>query len=263
MKKMIGIDLDGTLLTTNKTITDFTKQTLSEVTKYNNKVVIATGRSYIGAIKYYEQLKLKTPLITLNGAQITLPDGTEILKPIPKKEVTKIYNDLNKMIVTGFLNCSKMMFTINHSLELEKLFNGEVRDDTTEYDEKLVNKADVLNMVILINDKDRAEFEAYFDNTKLVHRHWGSHNGESFYDIFLDGVSKASALKEVLSMYNLSKEDLITFGDGHNDIEMLQYANDGIAMKNAHPDVLETTKYSTDRDNDNDGVANYLITYYL
>lgn len=263
MNKLIGIDLDGTLLGEDKKISEFTKQTLSEVIKYNHQVVIVTGRSYFGAKKYHNELKLKTPLISLNGALISLPDGSEIKKSLPKKLVMDVYNDLNKYFLTALFNCSNKMYTINHNADLEYLFNGALITESYIFDKNKIAKEDILNIVVLISEEHKESFESYFEKLPINCRYWGSHEGQLFYDIHLRNVSKATALREVLRLYNLSKKDLVAFGDGPNDLEMLQYANDGIAMKNASKEIKEQVKEITDHDNDNDGVARYLIKYYI
>ena len=263
MQKLIGIDLDGTLLCDNKTITDFTKQTLSEATKYNHLVVLATGRSFFGSKPYYDQLKLKTPLISFNGALITLPDGTDIKQVIPKKLVNSLYNDLNELFVTAFFNSKERIISVNHNKDLEYLFNGAISKDTSEFDIVTAHNHDILNIVVSIEEKDQMTFENYFKDLPVMHRYWGSHEGLRFYDIHLIGVSKATALKDILGLYNLNKDQLITFGDGPNDFEMLEITKDGIAMNNAPIELKAVAKYETDFDNNNDGVAKYLVKYYL
>lgn len=263
MRKVIGIDLDGTLLNDKKAISDFTKQTLAELIKFNNRVVLATGRNYYGAVDYYNQLKLRTPLITMNGALITFPDGTQVKKVIPKKTVKDLYEKLNHLFITGVFNGSDKVLSINANKELEELFNGGKTPNSVDFDPNTIDDEDILNVVALIKETDIKEFEAYFEGLEISPRFWGSHNGECFYDIHLTHVSKASALEEVLETLKLTKDDLITFGDGPNDIEMIKLAKDGIAMKNAKQELKDVADYVTDFDNDNDGIANYLIQYYL
>lgn len=263
MIKLIGIDLDGTLLSNNSTITDFTKQTLNEAIKYNNLVVLATGRSYYGAVNFHEQLKLKTPLITLNGALTSFPDGTSIKHVFPKKVVENIHNDLSQYFATAIYNCEKSLYNFNRNKELEILFNGALTKDSHDFDIKKILNDDILNIVVLIHDDHKAAFESYFEGLDYDCRFWGSHEEHSFYDIYQKHVSKASALKEVLNHYNLTPDNLVTFGDGPNDLEMLTLAKDGIAMKNAIPKVKDNVKYTTDYTNEDDGVAHYLVKYFL
>jgi hydroxymethylpyrimidine pyrophosphatase-like HAD family hydrolase len=71
------------------------------------------------------------------------------------------------------------------------------------------------------------------------------------------GVNKAIALAKVCSRYQIDSADVIAFGDGENDIEMLQYAGHGVAMANAMPRAKLATKYHT-ASVDEGGVGIYL-----
>ena len=73
-KKLIALDLDGTLLRPDGTISEFTKTTIKDVQNKGHQVVIATGRPYRMAIDHYKTLDLETPLITFNGSLTNLPD---------------------------------------------------------------------------------------------------------------------------------------------------------------------------------------------
>ena len=73
-KKIIAIDLDGTLLRYDSTISNYTKEVISKVQAKGHQVVISTGRPYRMALDYYLQLNLKTPIITFNGALTHMPE---------------------------------------------------------------------------------------------------------------------------------------------------------------------------------------------
>ena len=73
-KKLIALDLDGTLLRPDGTISEFTQKTIKDVQNKGHQVVIATGRPYRMAIDHYKTLGLETPLITFNGSLTNLPD---------------------------------------------------------------------------------------------------------------------------------------------------------------------------------------------
>lgn len=258
MKYLIGIDLDGTLLNSSETITDFTKNTLTDLYTKGHKVILSTGRSYLGAINYYKELNLDLPLITLNGSLISLPNGKHIKKTLPNELVKDMFNTLKPLIITALFNCVDEMYSYNHNLELEKLFNGASSSNIKDFDVNNINY-EILNGVTLVNVEDKEAFESYFEDKIIKSRFWGVYNGVCFFDIYLDGISKASALKELLDHYEMDWNNLITFGDGPNDVEMLKLAKQGYAMKNAK-DIVKTISYKvTEFDNNNDGVAKELL----
>lgn len=258
MKYLIGIDLDGTLLNSSEVITEYTQNTLRSINNDGHKVIISTGRSYLGAINYHNQLGLGLPLITLNGSLISLPDGTHIKKTLPNNLVVEMFNTLKPLIITALFNCVDTMYSYNHNEELEKLFNGATSSNVYEFDVNNINY-DILNGVVLINAKDKEAFESYFNDKIIKSRFWGVYNGVCFFDVYLEGISKASALKEVLDYYQMDTNKLITFGDGPNDLEMIKLAKYGFAMKNGADKVKEISYQVTTYTNNEDGVAKQLL----
>ena len=77
------------------------------------------------------------------------------------------------------------------------------------------------------------------------------------------GVNKAYALKYLLKTMNMDSDDLIAFGDEHNDTEMLSFAGTGYAMKNASDVLLPFADKQTDFTNEEDGVAKELAKIFL
>ncbi len=65
-------------------------------------------------------------------------------------------------------------------------------------------------------------------------------------DVIAAGNSKAKGIRQMISHYNICREEIIAFGDGENDMEMLEYAGIGVAMGNADPEVKEIADYVTD-----------------
>lgn len=68
--------------------------------------------------------------------------------------------------------------------------------------------------------------------------------------------------KKVLDFYHIKKEETMAFGDGHNDIDMLEYVHIGIAMGNANDEVKKHADDITD-DIDQDGIYNALKKYHI
>ena len=75
-----------------------------------------------------------------------------------------------------------------------------------------------------------------------------------FLELVPLGIDKAQSLRRLLAKVNLAPEDMIAFGDGYNDLSMLQLAGMGVAMANAAPEVRAQADYIT-LSNEEDGVA--------
>lgn len=82
-------------------------------------------------------------------------------------------------------------------------------------------------------------------------------SGENWLDISDKKANKGSALKQVQSLLNITKEETLVFGDYHNDIEMMQEAAISFAMENAHADIKKLASHQT-KSNDEFGVESIL-----
>ena len=80
--KAIFMDMDGTLLKSDHTMSDKLKKKLIELDKNGVKIFISTGRMYAAALPYLKQLGITTPVITYNGGKIVDPSTSETLYEI-------------------------------------------------------------------------------------------------------------------------------------------------------------------------------------
>ena len=81
-----------------------------------------------------------------------------------------------------------------------------------------------------------------------------------YFEFTAKGVDKAKALSAVLPSLGIAREELIAFGDGHNDLSMLQYAGIGVAMANAVPQLKDAADEVT-LSNNADGIAAALLKH--
>ena len=83
-----------------------------------------------------------------------------------------------------------------------------------------------------------------------------------FLEILPKGVDKATAIEKLLLMLRCTREELICFGDGYNDMTMLEYAGMGVAMGNAKDEVKAVADYITSG-NDEDGIVEVIDKFVL
>ncbi len=245
MKKyLIALDLDGTLLYDWNTLKQSTNDYISSVIKQGHSVVIATGRPYRSSERFYDALNLDTPLINYNGSLITAKHRDDF-KPrvltLSKDDVIKLFKETKPIVENAFCEIRDDIYLLNQSNDISDLlhfFNG-ARLFEGAFDETLVGDP---NGCIVIAKKNRGyDFEAHIKNhysEKMLARNWGD-NYSSVIEVFNPKTNKGAALDYVAEYLGFSRENIIAFGDGHNDIEMLQYAGIGIAMANSHPELLD------------------------
>ncbi|MBU1094238.1 MAG: Cof-type HAD-IIB family hydrolase [Firmicutes bacterium] len=267
MKHLIACDLDGSLLNKQGQLTKKSIHVLNELRKDGHIVVIATGRPYEGAIPKYLEVGLDTPLITDNGGSIINPMDSSFARQktyLPLPVVHELFKNTKEYIISAFFSDNQVVYAYKYDKKLEEFFNGMSSEKVIELDFTDL-KVEPTGLVYLINSKYMKTLEAYVDQAfgdTLSHRLWGVENGYALYEIYLKHISKSSALTYLLDHFGMKKEQLIAFGDGINDVEMIRDAHLGVAMSNGVDEVKAVCKDVTKFSHDEDGIANYLIEYF-
>lgn len=260
--KLVAIDLDGTLLRSDHNISEYSKDVLRKLDEKGIKVVIATGRSYSSARHKIKDLKLDQPVVCYNGAMIRNGKTHEILEHCSlKPEISRKLIEIAR----------------REDIHFHGFYNGEFLHEKVTESSKLYQEVSGLEGQVV-------NFEDYFDHEYTKGMFIADHDEllpieKEVRDLFQNNIymafskpfflevmdssaSKANALNRIIEEEGIKREEVIAFGDGLNDAEMLEFAGKAIVMKNA-VDVLrekyENSKYS----NDEDGVAKYLEELFL
>lgn len=267
MKYLIACDLDGSLLNLQGQLTEKSIKVLNRLRQDGHLVVLATGRPYEGAISKYHEIGLDTPLITDNGGSIENPTNPSFAKQktyLPLPIVRELFIHTKPYIISAFFSDNKVVYAYNYDKKLEEYFNGMNSEHVVECDFSNLT-IEPSGLVYLIDQKYMNSLENYVDQTfgqTLSYRLWGIDNGYALYEIYLKHVSKSSALSYLLDHYGMERKQMIAFGDGINDIEMIRDAHLGVAMKNGLDQLKAVSKDITKYTHDEDGIAKYLIDYF-
>ncbi len=253
MNQLLVLDLDGTLLRNDKTVSEETINSLIEFENRNNKIIFATARPPRDAYKYVPSKLRNNPIICYNGA--CMINHKEILY---KKEMSRdtVYQIIEKSEKSGY---HQICFEINDKLYSNfdtSDFFGKVPTeivDLTKLDMKTVYKVIICNKMPISQD-----FLAILPDTcKGV----VTDNGR-LCQIMDQEVSKWNSIQSLVKAWNIKNEDIIAFGDDYNDLDMIKHAGIGVAMGNAEKVVKESANFVTDT-NMNEGVAKYLKEHIL
>jgi len=266
MKKyLIALDLDGTLLYDWQTLKDETKDFLMDVKSKGHELVIATGRPYRSSIEYYNRLELDTPLINYNGGLITWknnPEFEEVNVTVDRDAVIDIFNKNEAYIRNAFCEIKDDIYVMENTEEIQPLlhfFNG-ARLFSGSFEETLPKDEGANGFIIVANKHQGQHIEEYVKKhypNKLMTRNWGNEY-EFIIELYTPKTNKGIALKHVADTLGFKREDVIAFGDGHNDIEMLEYAGTGIAMNNAHEELLKVADIHLKESHQENGIEKYL-----
>lgn len=266
MKKCLYVsDLDGTLLRSDETISDYTCDVINRLTESGILFSYATARSYVTAKKVTKGLDTKIPLIVYNGAfvidnvseEILISnffedDIKEVLEELFANEVYPIvYSFIDKVEFFSFIpdKCSQGM---RDFLNTRK---GDRRFREADSREQLIQGN--LFYITCIDSKEKLEpfFEKYKERYHVVFQQ-DIYTKEQWLEIMPKEASKANAILQLKKL--LGCEKVISFGDAANDMDMFHISDEAYAVANAF-DELKQVATGVIESNNNDGVAKWLI----
>lgn len=272
--KMIAMDMDGTLLTTDKQVSERSKEILQKAADAGIKLVICTGRIFTSAWEFAELIGTVAPIIASNGAYIREKDRDEVIymKNLQKDEIFKAVQIVKKhgfyphLFSSDTIFTEKLFFTShvydkqNQSLPKDR----QVKIVVTEDLEKVIEENyEIILKIVIVSEMDeieglsklRSEISKELDVSIVS-------SAENNCEIMSKGISKGNGVKILGDIYGISPEETMCIGDNENDISMIEYAGLGVAMANASDALKEVANYITDT-NDNDGVAKAIEKFVL
>ncbi len=259
MYKIIAIDIDGTLLNKKKEITAINKEAIKEAQALGIKVVIATGRPYLGFQHVIKELGLDntdTYVICFNGGIIYHLLTNEIVykSTILGKDIKRLYKeslDLNINIHAFKSNQELIAPKQSEFTDLEKNLN---KIDVTYTDFNLIDDNDEFIKVMLIDPEEIVDatipkLDKYWKENFSVVR-----SAKVFLEFLNLEAQKGVALRTLANMLNVDIKDTASLGDNENDLSMIIEAGLGIAMENAVDIVKENANMIT-ASNEDSGVG--------
>lgn len=258
---LIALDLDGTTLKDDKTISTYTKEIIKKAKEDGHVVCIATGRPYRSSSIYYEELQLSTPIVNFNGAYVHHPQDDQwgtyhtTLDLSVVKEIVEVAekHDIHNML-------AEIVDDVYFHYHDEKLLDvfGMGNPEITIGDLRSNLGNDVTSILIHAPENNVEKIRKYLTDVHaevVDHRRWAA--PWHVIEIIKAGTNKALGLQKISTYYNIPSERIIAFGDEDNDLEMLEYAGHGVAMGNAIDKVKAVANKET-RSNEDDGIAYYL-----
>ncbi len=255
--KAVALDMDGTLLNDQKEITPVTKRCIENLKKKGIYPILVTGRSFEALKPFKEVLGLRTPVISYNGAQIVDGITGKLLQDSPLSDTSSRFilelARRENIHVQAYRNGT--LYYERHRPESEHYeshvnLKGEVVDFDSLEPFKFTKMMYVGKHKVLEKMKDTV-LAAVGSTTAVMF------SNDEFLEFMSKDVSKGKALLAVLSLLGLSPQEAIAFGDGDNDIPLLETAGIGVAMENASPSVKKAADF-TASSNNNDGIARFL-----
>ena len=274
--RAIVMDIDGTLANSRKGISPKTKSALMKAQALGIRLILASGRPTNGLFRFAKLLDMPAHhglLVSYNGSRVTDCQTGNILfhQPMSARETKSVLAHINKfsnlhpMIDLGeymyvpkdaghfipfkgtpypvfFFEARGNGFRLRRVKDLSSLIEGPVDKILTTASPEYL-QAHWQEIAAPFQDSLSCMFTSAF-----------------YFEFTAKGVDKAKALSTVLPSLGFAREELIAFGDGHNDLSMLQYAGIGVAMENAVPQLKDAADEIT-LSNNADGIAATLLKH--
>lgn len=271
--KMIGFDLDGTLLTDPKELGEYTVQILKRAVEEGIVILPITGRPLCGLPEEVTGLPGLRYAITVNGARILDLKNAAVLKEqlVSVETAEKIldilgnYDSLREIYYdgTGYAEREKLE-QIDHFFE-----EGPMAEYVRSTRQPVDNLMDKFRQESREVDKvqgvfaDLGEREAALDEIRKLEGVTITGALHNNIEVNAAGVDKGNALLWLAQYLGIEPEETMAFGDGNNDITLLEKAGTGVAMKNGIEEVKHAADRVTEKTNDEEGVAQFIETYVL
>lgn len=264
MRTLYVSDLDGTLLRSDATTSDYTNETLNRLAQQGMLFSYATARSYSTSAKVTRGLHAHIPLIIYNGA-ITVDNvtGEILLSNFFGEDVHALLDDLLARgivpIVYAFVDgVERFSYVPQHStqgvLDFVASRRGDRRDNPVA-DVQDLHRGELFYLTCIgAEEKLEPLYHKLKDTYHAVYQR-DFYSGDYWLEIMPRAASKSNAIRQLRE--KLGCDRLVVFGDGKNDIDMFELADEGYAVANAAPE-LKAVATAVIGSNDEDAVAHWL-----
>lgn len=254
---LVALDLDGTALNSAGVLTPRTESALRRITADSVQVVAATGRSPSAGLRQICRKELFSWAICSNGASLhdierdALVSATVIPEPALSELLRQLAATLPRAVL-AWGTVSQIHWTRGFAT-----MYGSMLDAQPMMTDEARRPAGVVKVLVGDGHVGGPELaglltERLGSSLQLTSSNLG------YVEIVAAGVVKAARLDELCRRLSISPREVAAFGDGLNDLEMLQWADRSYAMTGAHPAVIAAARHQTRFSNDEDGVADVL-----
>lgn len=249
--KIVFFDIDGTLVSLDKNdISEKSAFALNKLKEKGIKICIATGRAPIQIPKFRG---IDSDIyLSFNGSLVFNKKEDIFKNPLSKNDIFTLLENgkaMNKPLAVA----SKEIYACNGTNpDLEEYFSfGGSQPEIYENFEEIIENEEIYQAILPIKEN---EYEKAMNNvlTTKIAAWW-----YRAVDLIPKNGGKGKAIEEVLSFYDIKKDESMAFGDGNNDLEMFEAVKYGISTENGSDD-LKNISYDVCKSVDDDGVYYYL-----
>jgi Cof subfamily protein (haloacid dehalogenase superfamily) len=242
--RLAAIDLDGTLLGPGKAISDQNAAAVRRLNENGAQVIIASGRRHQNSIRFQRQLQLTGPIIACQGGLIRDGESGNVIEAhfLPQTVAREIVDAAEKNGVEAIYYHLDHLYVPERNSHWINLYESRVgeRAETLPSLSQLDGRR-ALKIVWygdpVVLKKIRPEIDARYHGKVDVL----STESENL-EFMPGGINKAAALEKVAREFGVPREQVLAFGDGENDLQMLEWAGMGVAMRNGNSAAIAAAR---------------------
>lgn len=238
-RKLIFFDIDGTLYNSNKEVPPDAKRAIQQLKQDGHVIAIATGRGPF----MYEDLRAELGIdtyISYSGQYVVFEGEVIYENAIANETLTKLSAQAHK-------NDHPIAYCDEKDLRVSTLDHEHVRAGLgslnlgieVSEDKAYFHNNDIYQSLLFFGEAEAAEYISEYDDVYFLRWH------EYCVDVIPTGGSKAKSIQLVIDKMNFDMKDVYAFGDGPNDVEMLELIENSVAMANGVEAAKAVSKYET------------------
>lgn len=263
--RLIGLDLDGTTLTSDKVLTAHTKKVIEKAIKKGIHVLPATGRTKVNIPEYLKGIEGMRYILGSNGAFILDRNRDEMIyvNGIAKEDALALlrkiedYHTFYDIYIDGEMYCEARFYDNLDAYDIPDAIRDLILRSVRLEDMDLCSLVEkigkpVEKIYMLFNDQELKK--TVMEDLEKDGRVKASYSLPQNLEINASSCSKGNAILFLGDYLGISPEQIMACGDGNNDLDMIRAVGQSVAMENAVEEVKNVAKYET-RTNDQEGVA--------
>ncbi|MCM1175753.1 MAG: Cof-type HAD-IIB family hydrolase [Blautia sp.] len=262
--KILFTDLDGTLLNNQSMVSGNTKAFLDDFIHDGNKLVLSSGRPLMSILEVKELAGLDYP-----GILISASNGTQIYDCDSRIPILERRLPLSQV---AYLQAQAKAFRLHIQTYTDDAIVTAAEDEEIRFYRRRIHlpllladdyasvlpKEPLKMLAIHLNDHNRLTAFCEHIADWAADRIQYIFSNDFYLELFHKDAGKGNAVRFICDYFQIPLADSYAAGDADNDISMIKAAGCGIAMKNAAPEVKEAADAITPKDNDNDGLAEFM-----
>ena len=247
MIRLIATDLDDTLLDARSALTPRTRAALASAMAAGCRVSLSSGRMLEAMLPFAEDMGVNAPMLLYNGAWIYdhRTDETVYAARIANATAAAIARRAEEMGLYIQAYPGKGYFcdeVCEHTLK----YAAQIRVDGIPVHRPIsrwiAESGADMQKLLIIDTPEGATRAIEALRAEFPHGATFLKSKPHFVEIAPEGVDKGQSLARLAAWYGFERDEVMAFGDGQNDVPMIAWAGQGVAMENACPEALAAAK---------------------